>query len=121
MEIPGLALLENASGSVPTSSDGRAAAYVVLYPGLAPREESEESTGATPGNGRWTFQVTCAGGDIDRAEWAVTRVTNVFFGAYLFPDLGVVRQISSVDTVLEDTGATPSRWYYPAVFAVDIP
>ncbi|WP_163540835.1 hypothetical protein [Occultella kanbiaonis] len=119
--ITGLNVLDDASGKIPLDPDGKAHQYAVLYPGGGYNPLAGEAVCGAPGEFVWRFQVTCAGGDIDRAEWALTRVRAAILGTQLTAVSGLIREDFTPEFAIQDTTATPLRWYYPAIFTVTLP
>jgi hypothetical protein len=94
--------------------DGRAHPYAVVYPspGMADRMPL-----ANVADGLlWSAQITCAGGDVDRALRAVDRVRDRLDGIRLTVagvQVGVMREpeFATAGPVREDRDVQPSRWY----------
>lgn len=119
--VPGLNRLDDATGQVPMDPDGRAHPYCVLYTGSGHSPETAESLCGGAGEFDWRFQITCAGGDIDRAEWALTRARGALLRTRLTPDSGIVREDYAPDFAIQDTDVAPARWYFPVIYTVTLP
>ncbi|WP_159622675.1 hypothetical protein [Ruania rhizosphaerae] len=119
----GLQLLRSVNEDAPVGPDELVGPYVRLYPGNTGRPgDSDEALCGDVGSGRWQFQVTCAGGTISHAEWALTRTLAAFTQKVrLTPDSGFVRQEYVPTFATEDTTTRPHRWFYPVLFTVQIP
>ena len=66
-----------------------------------------------------TWQVTCVGGDRRRALLAATKTRAAITNARI-PGGTRAREALDSLTVLEDTAATPARWYVPIRYTADI-
>jgi len=94
--------------------DGRAHMYAVLY--VSPGRNVQSNLAGTTGHLAWSFQVTCAGGDVNRALNAAVKVRAALTGVRLTATSGWVRESTDPGTVREDPGVQPSRWYVPILF-----
>lgn len=66
-----------------------------------------------------TWQITCVGGDRRRALLAATKTRAAITNTRI-PGGTRARETLDSLTVLEDTSATPSRWYVPIRYTADI-
>lgn len=102
-------------------SDGRVAAYAVLYasPGNLYASALDGGQGALLGS----FQVTCVGGDVSRALACVDAVRTAMVGPVDVD--GVTRVIRAREfdpgPVRPDDGAWPPRWFVPLEFQLFAP
>lgn len=103
-------------GAVPTTPpadpDGRSHMYAVIYP--APGLTTLDRLATVVDGLVWSFQVTCVGGDPDRASAAVDAVTTALTGTRLTVPglaLGPLRELGDFGPAQEDRTATPSRWF----------
>lgn len=95
-------------------ADTRAHPYAVLYPspGTPDRMPNANVADAL----LWSCQITCAGGDVDRALRAVDRVRDRLDGVRLTIaglQVGVLREpeFATAGPLREDRDVQPSRWY----------
>lgn len=120
--ITHLHVLEHALGDVPADVHGRAYPYAVIYPGAGGYTIPDERLDGSRDLLAWRFQVTCAAGDLGGAEWAMQKVRAALTGTHLTTSSGLVREDFTPDTATIDTDVPGEpRWYYPLVFAVNIP
>lgn len=99
--------------------DGKAHAYIALYPGPGQEDRTEEDLQASPGVSSWQCQATCAGGDVTRALRAVARLQQTVVGVRLHPDSGVIRKNGDLGAVRKDLTVAPNRWFVPIDLVVE--
>ena len=100
-------------------SDGKAHAYIVLYPYTALADRAEEDLQASSSLRLQRFQATCAGGDVRRALIAVERLQDTVVGKVLAPGTGVVREDGDLGPLRKDLTVSPNRWYAPIDLVVE--
>lgn len=100
---------------VAVDEDGRAHQYAALYVGPGWRTPLDDRLVGVSGTAVSTFQVTAAGGDLDRALKATSKVLAALDG-HTLPNGSVIR--NDVDTGLPriDRDPTPSRHFLPLIF-----
>lgn len=96
--------------------DGRAHMYAVLY--FSPGWLTSDRACGAPSTLAGSFQVTAAGGDVNRALTAATKVRAALTGARLSVTSGLVGESTDPGAVRQDLGVSPSRWYVPILFDV---
>jgi hypothetical protein len=101
-------------------SDGKAHAYLAIFPGPGQRDLAEKDLNGAAGARLWRFQVIAAGGDVDRCLKAVERATTTLVGASLDDTTSPVREDGDAGAVLKDKDVTPNRWYVPLLLAVEL-
>lgn len=99
--------------------DGRAHPYAAVYAGAG--NLSGDALAGAQTELDWPFQVTCAGGDPDRARRAITRVRARLVGHELTVDGLTVGRIVEDPSVQPgplriDREVAPPRWYTPMMF-----
>lgn len=99
--------------------DNLAHPYLVLWTGGGTLQHTRLAVGASVN--AWGFQVTCAGGDPERALWALSRARKLD-GQYLAGEDGKLLTGPITETVTgqylaEDTDANPPRWFIPLLYA----
>jgi hypothetical protein len=106
----------------PLDEDGRVHAYAVLY--FSPGRRHANAMDGNQSSVDGSFQVTCVGGDPDRALWCVDKVLTALVGAAVTID-GVVRRVrlreEDPGTVRRDDDVTPVRHYVPLRFQLFMP
>jgi hypothetical protein len=101
----------------PSDPDGRVHVYAVLYPG--PGTSTQDRLVPIVDGLLWTGQVTCVGGDVERALACADAVADALTGTTL--DLtgigtGYLREIGDPGPAREDRDARPSRWFVPLTY-----
>ncbi|WP_152185350.1 hypothetical protein [Segeticoccus rhizosphaerae] len=99
--------------------DGRAHMYAVLYVSPGRPDPGEETVCGDPGQLLWSFQVTAAGGDTNRAMQAAAKVRAALTGVRLGPATGRIREPFDPGPAREDRDPSPSRWYVPLPFTLE--
>ncbi|MGG5257461.1 hypothetical protein [Phycicoccus avicenniae] len=99
--------------------DGRAHLYAALYVGSGWRTPEDDRLAGVSGTRVSTFQVTAAGGDIDRCLRAADKVLAALDGV-LIASGGVIRNDIDPGLPREDRDPKPSRYYLPLIFRVAI-
>lgn len=100
--------------------DGRAHIAATLHMGVgAPDPLHQTLAGGRPLVGL-TFQVTAAGGDVERCVLAARKVREALTDQML-AGAGFCREDSGMLFPREDRDVTPSVWYLPMIYRVDIP
>ena len=109
-------------GTPPTDPDGRVHAYAIAYFGAGQPQAMRLDGGAR--GLRWTFQVTCVGGDDVRALWCINEVRGVLLGVRVPVGTGrvsgKVREVTDPGPLRRDDDVSPSRMYLPLQFGVYI-
>jgi hypothetical protein len=111
----------NVASNPPLDPDGKVHAYAVLYAG-AGRAFGGRMV-AAPGQTDWTFQVTCVGGDDNRALWCVDKIRAALTGAPLAvsgTSAGRIRELTNPGPVRRDDDVSPPRYYLPLLFGVHV-
>lgn len=101
-------------------SDNRAHPYAALYPTPGRSDPDQGSVDGSADLMTWTFQVTAAGGDVDRATRAATRVLGVLVGYRLEATADPIRLEFEPAPVTVDRDVTPARYYYPLMFTAPL-
>lgn len=109
------------SQPVALDPDGRAHAYIVLWGEVG--QPIRGRACASPSRVEHTITITCAGGDMTRAEWAVARVRAQLSGVYPLVSDGRVTSSPLIEvldpgSVRKDDTVHPPRWYTALQFAV---
>lgn len=96
--------------------DNKAHPYVAVYPSPGTPDRAPLATAAT--GLLWSFQTTCAGGDVTRALRALTRTRTQLEGQRLVVDglvVGVLHEREFYDPgpLRQDTDVAPPRWWTP--------
>lgn len=100
--------------------DGRAHIAATLHMGIGSPDPLQETlAGGRPLVGL-TFQVTAAGGDLDRCLLAARKVREALTDVEL-SGAGFCREDSGFLFPREDRDVTPPVWFLPVVYRVDIP
>lgn len=102
--------------SVRLDTDGRAHMYAVLY--ASPGRSDTARLSGIRDTLSWSFQVTAAGGDPNRALTAAVKVRAALTGTRLTTTSGLVNETTDPGPVRQDTSVTPSRWFVPILFDV---
>lgn len=102
-------------------SDGRAHPYAALYVSPGQRDPSEATVSAGSDLLTWTFQVTAAGGDVERARRAVTRVLAALEGKRIEGNGGAIGLAGDPGPIRTDQTMSPYRSYSPMLFTVGLP
>ncbi len=99
----------------PLDPDGRVHPYLVVYFGGG--HASSNRVCATPNTTGWNFQVSCAGGDDNRALWCVDQVRAALTGTRVAG--GVLREtIEGPDLIQRTDGPPPSRCWVPVAYSL---
>lgn len=99
--------------------DGKVHPYAVLWAAAAFEERTSLAVTGTLLD--LSFQVTCAGGDVNRCLWAVDQVRAALVGVRLTVtgwNPALISQPPGVPTVLLDEQPHPPRHYTPLQFRV---
>lgn len=100
--------------------DGRAHMTAVLWWSTEYRQiEDETVCGARPLTAL-PFQVTCVGGDQNRAIRAAAKTAAALSDVCLTAWSGPIREDTERSTVQRDPSATPARWYLPIHYTVQM-
>lgn len=99
-------------------SDGKAHPYAALYVSPGWRDPFNDTAEDASDLTSWTFQVTAAGGDIERARRAITRVIGVLDGYRLAPEHDPIRLDGEPAFISVDRDVKPPRYYAPLIFTV---
>ena len=118
-ESPNLDVFEGAPASVRFDSGNRALPYACLYLGADFPDLSVEDLCGDPGSRTLPFQVTVASGYLRTTLRAAQKVQAGLSGRWLLPGSGRVR-MRPAGTIQEDRDVTPSRWFIPLQFYVEI-
>lgn len=102
-------------------SDGKAHPYAALWASPGRDNPDEQRECGTARALVWTFQVTAAGGDVDRCRRAVDRTLAALLNVRLFPNGGRIRLDFDPGPEREDRDESPPRWYVPLSFVVSLP
>lgn len=106
----------------PLDTDGRVHAYAVLY--FSPGRRHANGLDGVQRSVDGAFQVTCVGGDPDRALWCVDKVIAQLVGAAVTVD-GVQRTVrireEDLGNVRPDNNVTPVRHFAPLRFQLFMP
>lgn len=103
----------------PHDPDGRVHPYAVLYASPGRRFSLRQS--AHPDNLDWGFQITCVGGDDNRALWCFDEVRGLFTGHWLNVGDGtraLITEVTDPGPIRVDRGVTPHRSYFPVLFGL---
>jgi len=103
-------------GSVRMDPDGRAHMYAVLY--VSPGRNIPGNLTGAPSHLAWSFQVTAAGGDVNRVLTAAKKVRSALTGVRLTTSGGLVNESTDPGPIRQDLAVSPSRWYVPILFDV---
>lgn len=108
----------NDAGEPPfgTDPDGRTHMGAVLWMGIGSPDDLEQTMCGDRPLLSYGWQVTCVGGDSDRALRAALKVRAALTGQHLAPDLGACRELLDRPTVRQDPAAKPARWFLPIVY-----
>lgn len=105
--------------SPPVDPDGRVHPYAVLYPTAGMRRDSALNT--RQDHLDWGFQVTVAGGDAQRATWAVDAVLASLLDhrpAVAGLSTGPIRLAGDLGPLRRDDEVHPPRHYLPLSLTV---
>lgn len=107
----------------PADDDGHVYAYAIFYFNGG-RAFSRRVAGSR-GTLGWGFQITCAGGDDERALAAVNVIRNAFTGTLLTFEDGIkprrlVEDEADPGPLRRDDTVRPSRMYLPLYFRTQI-
>jgi hypothetical protein len=111
--ITAIDAFHNEVGDVNFDEDGKVHGYAVLWTGNGVAEINRLC--ATPDSKSWIFQVTAAGGDVNRASWVSDKVVKALAGLRL-SNSTPINQILDSDRVQKDTTVDPARYYFPLLF-----
>lgn len=123
--LDGIGGINAYDGEVPTTPpkdpDGRVHAYVVLWMGAGAWRGT--TLGDKPGQLCGTGQVTCVGGDVQRALWCVGKVREGLPGLVTIDGRQYRIRLRQDDPgpVRVDLDVTPNRFYLPLEFSIFIP
>lgn len=115
---PDLLVFDADVGHVPSDPDGRPRAYAVVWPLPGVGDQTRLTTqlaGTT-----WQAQITCAGGDRARAQWAVDQVRDALTGRTVTVPghtTGRVQEESTGQPLTEDRAVQPTRWHTALILA----
>lgn len=115
-----LTLFRGKVDAPPLDDDGTVHAYAVLYE--SPGRRTGSRLGSLRDRLEWSFQVTCAAGDVERCLWAIDKVTRTLTGQQLeVPGRTGKPRIVEDETnwtryVTEEPDVTPSRFFVPLLF-----
>ena len=99
--------------------DGRVHSTAVLYTGPGWVSDRDVALDDVRRLTVATWQITCVGGDRKRALIAATKTRAAITNTRI-PGGTRARENLDALTVLEDTAATPTRWYVPIRYTADI-
>jgi hypothetical protein len=118
--IPGLNTYDGeVPATPPRDPDGRVHPYAVLYLSAGDRDES--SLAGVQSLAQWSFQVTCVGGDPQRAAWAVDKVIAALLDqrpVMAGISAGRIRLDGDAGPLRRDDDVHPPRHWTPLLFAV---
>lgn len=103
---------------VQVDPDGLAHSYAVLWPSPSTPDHMQDRACGVTDRAVVTFQVTAAGGDMDRARSASRKVLAALDGARLLPGAGLCR--AEAGSRLTADMDPPHRAYVALVFTADV-
>lgn len=105
----------------PADPDGRSHPHAIFYP--ASGRVPTERLGGGALNVNWSFQITCVGGDPNRAMWTVDKVRAALLYKRLTLDgapTGCIYEDADTGPVRRDDDVQPARFFVPLVFGLRI-
>ena len=101
--------------------DGAVHQSAVLLMGLDTPQDVDDALCGNREISQLNWQVTCVGGDADRARRAALKVRAALTGKTLIDRAGRIQEQLDTLRVLEDGSIKPARYSVPMLFTVQIP
>lgn len=100
--------------------DGRVHMTAVLWMSIGVPVEGDDTLCGDRDLGSLSWQVTCVGGDANRAARAALKTRAALTGQYLTGTDGRALEQFDQLAISEDTAASPSRFYVPIAYTAQL-